>query len=148
VRALLILAVFLAAGWTARGEGDLELLRDVICRIETQHLRPSETETERGDGAAGERGICQVLPETAHAVGYRGPPDMLRDMHVSRWIALEVLRKCQGSRTFDAHRLAYCFHGGFGRRYTMRNVWWGYANRAALAFLLAKARLSGVRAGG
>ena len=95
-------------------------LTPIICKFETRAERDPDDAVSRAHHPA--LGRCQVKPDTARAVGYRGTNALLMtDSTTNRRIADRIIWRCSkryraarvGPRWTAAYLTAYCYHAGF-----------------------------------
>ncbi len=79
-----------------------------ICYHETR----GEPDPANAPGLDGEVGLCQVLPETAADLGYRGTPEGLKVPRINIRYAARWLAHCMSKGAEAVRQLAHCYNEG------------------------------------
>lgn len=106
-------------------------IRDIACLVETRGI------AYRDDAVSsrGALGRCQVTPDAAKTVGYRGTnAELLTNGHTNRKVALAVILNCMSYGYYEPYRIAYCYHGGPNRRVRKGNLSHKYALEVAMIY--------------
>jgi len=67
-------------------------------------------------GRAGERGVMQIKPSTARALGYRGKPSGLNNCHTGIYYGIKYLRMAYLKARGSVYKAALLYNGGLGSK--------------------------------